>query len=275
MGKDGRYRWMLGTGGVIDYDDEGNPLQMTGVHVVIDEMKNVQHELNIAKEEAEKAVRIKSDFLANMSHEIRTPMNAVIGFNDLLLNTELTAKQRNYVDNVSNSSKNLLSIINDILDFSKIESGRLIMEKTGFSLKDVLARLVSLVSQHALKKKLELIVYINPEIPDALIGDPYRLGQVLLNLTENAIKFTSSGEVFVNVDLVQNGNTAGIRFSVKDTGIGMTEEQLDNLFIAFQQADASTTRNYGGTGLGLAISRSIINMMNSDIEVESKFGVGS
>lgn len=239
-------------------------------------------ELAEARDQAIAANKSKSEFLSIMSHEIRTPMNAIIGMTRLALQTEVTAKQRDYLNKVQTSSHTLLGIINDILDFSKIEAGKLELEAIAFNLDDVLNNLSNLMSVKAEEKGLQIHFTTGRDVPLYLIGDPLRLGQVLLNLVNNAVKFTQYGEIVVNVALAEDsgrqvkGNGQVIlEFFVKDTGIGLTKEQISGLFESFSQADKSTTRKYGGTGLGLAICKRMVNMMGGSISVTSEVGKGS
>jgi polar amino acid transport system substrate-binding protein len=232
--------------------------------------------LAVAKAEAEQANRFKSYFLANMSHEIRTPMNAIMGFSHLALQTQLTPRQHHYIDKINTSSHILLGVINDILDFSKIEAGKLDIEKVPFSLDETLENLANMTAMRAEDKGLEILFNRDLQIPGTLIGDPLRLGQVLINLTGNAIKFTEQGEVVVSASLErQSEKLAWIRFTVRDTGIGIDAAELPRLFKPFTQLDGSTTRRYGGSGLGLSICLHLIELMQGELDVESQPNKGS
>ncbi len=240
------------------------------------ELEQRRQDIEEKNRQLQQADQHKSDFLANMSHEIRTPMNAIIGMSHLALKTQLDKKQRNYIEKVNRAGENLLGIINDILDFSKIEAGKMSMEKIDFRLEDVMDHLANLVGLNTEDKGLELLFNTAPDVPTALIGDPLRLGQVLINLSNNAVKFTDTGEIVVGIEkAAETADEVELHFWVQDSGIGMTPEQCAKMFKAFSQADTSTTRKYGGTGLGLAISKTLVELMNGRIWVESEAGKGS
>ena len=272
--KDGHYVPVRLTGAIVT-DTDGSPLILSVVEDIT-EHRHMMQALEQAKETAERASQTKSNFLANMSHEIRTPMNAIMGMADLCLATGLTARQRNYLNKIKSASKGLLRIINDILDFSKIEAGKLVMETLPFDIEQVLDQVATLLIEQAEQKKIELLFDIDKEAELLLLGDPLRLGQVLINLVGNAIKFSDQGNVIVCVQLTkQDEQQATLRFVISDEGIGISRDQQDLLFGAFTQADVSTTRRFGGTGLGLAISKRLVQMMGGELWLESELGKGS
>ncbi len=274
MRKDGSRFWARLTGSAVDPADRSKGMvcvidDITAERASIEQMRN-------AKSLAEAAARMKSDFLSNMSHEIRTPMNAIIGMSHLAMKTELTPRQRDYMKKIQGSSQHLMGVINDILDLSKIEAGKMTVENIAFDLSQVFDNVAGLIAEKAAAKGLELIVDVASEVPNHLIGDPLRLGQVLINFASNAVKFTDSGEIAIRVtqeEALEHELT--LKFSVRDTGIGITAEQKKHLFQSFQQGDSSTTRKYGGTGLGLAISKQLAELMGGQVGLESELGVGS
>ena len=284
---DGAYRWHLARALPLR-DDSGRIIKWFGSCIDIDDQKRAEEALRRAKEAAEAASRAKDEFLANVSHEIRTPMNAILGMTELALDTPLTGEQREYLAIVKSSADALLKVINDLLDFAKIEAGKLELDHADFSLRHVLGETLRALALRAHRKGLELACRIQPEVPDALIGDAGRLRQVLLNLVGNAIKFTEQGEVVVRVEAdVENASTEPetsvpapqpsqvLHFSISDTGIGIPREKQEKIFQAFEQGDNSTTRRYEGTGLGLSIAARLVALMGGQITVESEPGRGS
>ncbi|MBL4862612.1 MAG: response regulator, partial [Crocinitomicaceae bacterium] len=242
----------------------------------IEERKRYEAELLRAKKRSEVAAKVKTQFLANMSHEIRTPMNGIIGLSNLLLNTEPTGKQKEYLNAIATCSDSLLVIINDILDISKIEAGKMTFEKKNFRLVDVVSSVLDIFEGKAEEKKIAIKSNLDPNIPAVLTGDTVRLTQILYNLIGNAIKFTKQGEVVVNVNLDNSGpKNVRLSFSIIDTGIGIPKDKMNLIFNAFTQAKGQTTRNFGGTGLGLTIVRKLAELQGGTVEVQSELNVGS
>jgi two-component system, sensor histidine kinase and response regulator len=257
-------------------DRDGKVLGILSIGREITERKKHEEEINLAKEVAEEATRMKSDFLANMSHEIRTPLNAIIGLSHLALQTSPAPRQRDYLLKVQGAGQHLLGVINDILDFSKVEAGKLDLERSDFELEKLLDNTSSLISEKSHAKGLELVFEVAPDVPQSLVGDSLRLGQILLNYANNAVKFTERGEIVISVRASERTERdVLLHFRVQDTGIGLTPEQAGRLFQSFSQADASTTRKFGGTGLGLAICKRLAELMGGEVGVESELGKGS
>ncbi len=273
---DGTIEWIRSRESVLLRNAMGQPVQMLATLTVITDEKNYEAELRRAKEEAERLARARSQFLANMSHEIRTPMNGIIGMTSLLMNTNLSGENHDFIETIRTSSESLLTIINEILDFSKIESGRMELEMQPFDLRESVEGALDLLAPQAANKRLELGYWIDEVVPSTLVGDVTRLRQILVNLVANGVKFTDRGEVWVTVSLqAHTDGNPELCFAVRDTGIGIHEQQIDQLFNAFSQLDSSSTRRYGGTGLGLAISRRLAELMGGMMWVESELGVGS
>ncbi len=273
--RQGGVRWIYCRASSI-HTETSETLGHVGTAEDITERKHVEEELRKAHDAARSATQAKSDFLANMSHEIRTPMNGVLGMTNLLLDTDLNGQQQEYAQTIHASAEALLTLVNDILDFSKIEAKKLSFEALDFDLQETVEGALELVADSAQSKGLELVNFLLPDVPKALRGDPGRLRQVITNLVSNAIKFTQKGEVVVAAALLSETEThAELRFEIKDTGIGITQQVQQTLFQAFQQADGSTTRKYGGTGLGLAISKQLVELMNGQIGLDSTTGKGT
>jgi PAS domain S-box-containing protein len=273
--KDGAIKWILDRGMIVQWDGY-KPKRISGTHVDITERKKIEETIAAAKRAADDANKSKSDFLANMSHEIRTPMNGVMGMTELLLDTNVTQEQREYLNTIDSSAESLLTLIDDILDFSKIEAEKLELDPIDFDLRDRLGETLDTLAVRAHGKGLELAFDIDADVPEMLVGDVHRIRQIIMNLVGNALKFTEHGEVVVKVKLESHKNSdVMVHFSVSDTGIGIPEERLQSIFNSFEQADTSTTRKYGGTGLGLTICSRLVELMGGRIWVESKMGEGT
>lgn len=270
--KNGSDVWVLSRMYKAELKADGSPSRVIGVNTDITEFKRIQNYLETAQTDADAANRAKSEFLARMSHEIRTPMNAILGLSHLVLDSELQPEQRNYIQHIDDAAQLLLNVINDILDFSKIEAGKLELDETDFNLGKVVSQLASLLVYAAEEKSIRLLIDLAPDVPTLVRGDATRLQQILVNLLNNAIKFTNHGGVTLRISMDADGRFI---FSVKDSGIGIDEESQKLLFTPFSQADGSVTRRYGGTGLGLAICKYLVEMMGGDISFKSSKGVGS
>ncbi len=275
---DGSIEWIRSRESVIARDAQGMPQQLLATLTIITDEKNYEEELRRAKEEAERLAKARSQFLANMSHEIRTPMNGIIGMTSLLMNAEMSEEHHDFIETIRSSGESLLTIINEVLDFSKIESGRMELEMQPVDVQESVEGALDLLAPQAAAKQLEIGYWVEDGVPNSIIGDATRLRQILVNLLANAVKFTEHGEVWVTVTRPEVETAAGevvLQFAVSDTGIGIREHQIPQLFVAFSQLDSSTTRRYGGTGLGLAISRRLAELMGGTMWVESEVDVGS
>ncbi|MGB1004259.1 MAG: PAS domain S-box protein [Salibacteraceae bacterium] len=273
--KNGSIAWVIISGAPF-YNLKGEQMGTMGIHLDISHRKSIESQLRESKLKAEELYKVKELFMANMSHEIRTPMNAIIGMAELLGQSNLSEKQDKYVSAIQSSSKNLLVLINDLLDFSKIESGKLILETIPFHLKDLILKTKDLLASKADENGVQIIYEIDKELPTHFLGDPTRLGQVLINLVGNAVKFTTNGNVYLSVkSKITNGSNQQLFFEIRDEGIGISENEMRNIFSNYSQANESTARLYGGTGLGLSISQKLVDLMGGQLGVSSVKGKGS
>jgi PAS domain S-box-containing protein len=273
--KHGLKRWWMISGAPL-FDQNGVQIGSTGIHLDITEQKQLEFTLREAKQMAEDTAKAKEIFLANMSHEIRTPMNAILGLGNQLLKTDLLPKQRSFLESINNAADNLLVVINDILDFSKIESGQFDLESIGFNLPDLLTQISNMLTTKTEEKGLKFILKTDPAIAPVLIGDPFRIHQILLNLLSNSIKFTDHGDVSLlcRVD-ESNDNEQTIELIVSDTGVGIDTNYIDKIFLKFSQESTDVARKYGGTGLGMAITKQLVDLMDGKISIVSKKGQGT
>lgn len=271
----GEVRWQQWTDRAI-IDDSGAVIEVQGVGRDITDQKEIAIELANGRDQALAVSRLKSEFLATISHETRTPINAIMGMTELLLMTSLTPEQREFCETVLESAKGLLSVINSILDLTKFEADKVILDNIEFNLESIVRKVIEVLTPESRQKNLALAFAIKPNVPATLQGDPWRLRQILMNLIHNAVKFTESGQVYLNVTRQTiNDDEVVLRFAIHDTGIGLDEESQQRLFQPFMQADSSTTRRYGGTGLGLAIVKRLVELMHGEVGVESEAGQGS
>jgi len=275
---EGNWQWFLDKSSIFKRSPEGKPIELIGTSLNITARKKAEEELIAAKQVAENAARIKSDFLSNMSHEIRTPMNAIMGLTEILMDSGFEGQDLENLHTIKLSSDNLIVIINDILDYSKMDAGKVTIQSIHFSIEEQLGLIKKSIESKVSSDKVKFIITSENNVPSGLIGDPYRLNQIILNLLSNAVKFTHKGKVELNISVLNNklvDDKLTICFKVIDTGIGIPHDKLDAIFESFTQANLFTTRNYGGTGLGLAISLKLVELMDGTINVESKEGIGS